>query len=160
MGRVAVSMEGNKKHLSRADKQNRKDAEQKLKIDREALKAPDWLDDVAKAEFERIVAETAKADMLDNLDLGVVAIYADSWARYIELSEQIQEEGTVVTLTGSRGQTYTKVHPAVIAQQTYVDRIYKASTKLGMACTDRLKLTVAHTKEEKPENRFEKYFKE
>ena len=160
MGRVAVAVDGSKKHLTKAEKQNRKDAEQKLKIDREALKAPDWLDDVAKAEFERIVMETAKADMLDNLDLGVVAIYADSWSRYIELSEQIKNEGTVIELAGSKGQTYTKVNPAVIAQQTYVDRIYKASTKLGMACTDRLKLTVAHTKEEKPENRFEKYFKE
>ena len=31
------------------------------KIDRDKLTAPDWLDDTAKKEFERVVAETAKA---------------------------------------------------------------------------------------------------
>ena len=160
MGRVAVAAGTIKKHLSKADKENRIEREKKLKIDRDKLTAPDWLDDTAKKEFERVVAETAKADMLDNLDLGVVAIYADAWSRYIELAEQIREEGMVVELTGSRGQPYTKVNPAVIAQQTYVDRIYKASTKLGIACTDRLKLTVVQNKDEKPENRFEKYSKE
>ena len=160
MGSTAKALDSVKKHLTKAERENRKEMEAKLKIDRDELHAPDWLDKTAADEFERVVTEATKADMLDNLDLSVVAIYADSWARYVELAEQILREGTVIEQIGSKGQLFTKVNPAVVAQQVYVDRIYKASAKLGMACTDRLKLTVVKNKEEKPENKFEKYFKD
>ena len=159
MGRTAKAVDSVKKHITKAERENRKEMEAKLKIDRDELRAPAWLDEEAAKEFDRVISEAAKADMLDNLDLSVVAIYADSWARYVELAEEIMQDGSVITQTGSKGQPYTKVNPALIAQQVYVDRIYKASAKLGMACTDRLKLTVVKNKEEKPENKFEKYFK-
>ena len=58
-------------------------AESKIKIDRKQLEtgAPSWLSDGAAQEYNRVVREAGKIGLLDNLDMVVLAIYADNYAR-------------------------------------------------------------------------------
>lgn len=132
--------------------------EKRLKLDREELKAPNWLSIPAQKEFLRVVEETAKIDILDNLDLAVLAIYADAYTNYIKLSKYIMANG----VTGKRENqfgTYEVLSPYVSAQEKYVKQIFQCSTKLGLATTDRLKLIVPGTEDEPITNKFLKMIK-
>ncbi|WP_130889855.1 phage terminase small subunit P27 family [Fusobacterium ulcerans] len=131
---------------------NRKIQEEKLKLGREQLKAPEWLRVEAKEEFERVVEEAEKIDILDNLDLGILAIYCNAYSYYVDVSKLIQENGYLGMRT-TKYDDYETVHPLLIVQEKYVKQIMQCSTKLGLATTDRLKLIVP-TKEDPKENKF------
>ena len=70
--------------------QARKEAEKKLKANRDDLIAPEWLSENAKAEFDRVVSECDKINILDNLDLGVLAIYCNAYDGYIETTKKLE----------------------------------------------------------------------
>ena len=141
--------------ISKQAKINRKVQEEQLKIDRKNLEsgAPDWLSETAASEFNRVVTEAKKINLYDNLDLVVLAIYADNYSRYIEASKLAKEYGLTATSRGA----FT-VSPYVEIMDKSATQILKCSTKLGLACTDRLKL-IAPTKEEKSVNKFLEFLK-
>lgn len=132
---------------------NRQEQEKKLKIDRESLIAPKWLSPNAKLEFERVVEEVSKINILDNLDLSVLAIYCNAYDGYIQTVEILNKEGLIQYKETFNGDTLAIAHPAINTQEKYVKQIMQCSTKLGLATTDRLKLIVP-TKEEPKENKF------
>ncbi len=123
---------------------NRKEQESKLKLGREELVAPNWLDNIAKEEFERITNETGQIDILDNLDLGILAIYCNAYSSYLSVTKKIGKN----FLNEKDG-----LNSLVLAQEKYVKQIMQCSTRLGLATTDRLKLIVP-TKAETKENKF------
>ena len=137
---------------------NRERQEKKLKLARDALAPPNWLDEEAAAEFSRVVEEAGKIDILDNLDLAVLAIYANAYTMYVQTAKKIAKFG----LTGKRETlygTYEVISPYVVAQDKYVKQIMLCSSKLGLATTDRLKLIVPSAGEDKPENKFLRFIK-
>ena len=142
-----------RKHMGKDERLDRELAESQHKLPRDGLDTPDWLDLEARKEFTRVVTEAARIDLLDNLDLSVLAVYADAWSNYIALHDQIQKQGNVIEVIGSQGNRTPKVNPALTAQEMYVKRIMSASAKLGLATTDRLKLIVPQQPEKK-ENKF------
>lgn len=121
--------------IGKAAKLDRAIQEEKLKTDRDALLAPEWLDEFAKVEFERVVDEAGNVDLLDNLDLSVLALYANAFSRYIQTVKEINRYGEVDADTG-------RINTCVMVQEKYVKQIMNCSTKLGLAATDRLKLIV------------------
>ena len=115
--------------------------EEKLKLSRNGLTPPSWLDAFAAEEFSRVVDEAGNINLLDNLDLSILAVYSNAYSRYIEATKFINENG----ITGDRETKYgiqEVVSPYVLAQEKYVKQIMQCSTKLGLATTDRLKLIV------------------
>ena len=137
---------------------NKAAQEKKIKLARDALAPPTWLDDEAQVEFKRVVDEAGKIDILDNLDLAVLAIYSNAYSKYIEMTCYINEHG----VTGERETkygAYEVVSPYVLAQEKFVKQIMMCSTKLALATTDRLKLIVPTAGEEKPENKFLRFVK-
>lgn len=143
----------NRRHMAKDERLGREVAEKQNKLPRDGLDPPDWLDLEAKKEFTRVVNEAARIDLLDNLDLSVLAVYADAWSNFIALRDRLQKEGNVIDVYGSQGNRIPKVNPALTAQEMYVKRIMTASAKLGLATTDRLKLIVPQQPEKK-ENKF------
>lgn len=132
--------------------------EKKIKVDRENLIAPNWLSLPAQKEFNRVVEETEKIDILDNLDLAILAMYADAYINYIKLSKLILKNGAIGTRENQFG-VYEVVSPYLSAQERYAKQILQCSTKLGMATTDRLKLIVPGEDEEPVTNKFLKMIK-
>ena len=112
-------------------------------------------DKVAKAEFVRVTTETAKIDLLDNLDLSILAIYCKAYSGYVESTEMIKQSGMTAPRKTAHGD-HEVLSPYLIAQDKYVKQIMMCSSKLGLATTDRLKLIVP-TKEEDTTNKFLKY---
>lgn len=131
--------------LTKEEKQERLDQESKMKCECK-LKAPSWLSKDAKKEFNRVVKEMHMIeginDLLSNLDLGMLAIYANAYDNYVKLSIQIETEGIIAEYTNKAGATNTVINATVQAQQKYIDVIIKTSAKLGLSISDRLKLVV------------------
>lgn len=136
--------------IGKKEKLNRKVQEEKLKVSREELEtgAPEWLSSEAATEYNRVVKEAKAINLFDNLDLAILAIYADCYARYVKASYLVKEHGLTATSRGA----FT-VSPYVEVMDKAATQILKCSTKLGLAVTDRLKLIVP-TKEEKSVNKF------
>lgn len=130
---------------------NRKIQEEKLRLGRDQLEngAPAWLSPFAAVEYMRVVQEAGKVNLLDNLDLAVLAIYADNYDRYIDASRALQRQGLVVM-----GKHEEKPSPYIKIANDAAVQIQRCSTKLGLAATDRLKLIVPTQAEEKPVNKF------
>lgn len=130
---------------------NRKIQEEKLRLERDQLEsgAPAWLSPFAAVEYMRVVQEAGKVNLLDNLDLAVLAIYADNYDRYIGASRALQRQGLVIM-----GKHEEKPSPYIKIANDAAVQIQRCSTKLGLAATDRLKLIVPTQAEEKPVNKF------
>ena len=139
--------------ISKQARVARQVAESKIKIDRKQLEtgAPSWLCDGAAQEYNRVVREAGKIGLLDNLDMVVLAIYADNYARYVTASIEMRRSG--LTVKGKFAETPS---PYITIADKAATQIQKCSTKLGLATTDRLKLIVPE-KEEKSVNKFLKY---
>ena len=129
---------------------NRKIQEEKLRLDRDQLEAgaPSWLPPLAQEEYMRVVQEAGKIRLLDNLDLAVLAIYADNYDRYVQASSALKENG--LTVEGKKGEVPS---PYIKISGEAAPQIQRCWTKLGLAATDRLKLIVP-TEEEKSVNKF------
>lgn len=151
-GRPRKSVDASVAKRGKKEKINRKIQEEKLKIDRDQLIAPAFLDDVAKEEFYRVVDETAKIDVLDNLDLSILAMYCNAYSQYIEVNEQIRN-----TMPALRYNDKGRSSPLINVQDKLAKQILSYSSKLGLATTDRLKLMVPNELAENKENKFLKY---
>ena len=147
-----------KSNLTKAEKEERLEQEEKMKCECD-MKAPSYLSKDAKKEFNRIVKEMQLIegidDLLSNLDLGVLAIYANAYDNYVKLTKQIDVEGITTEYTNKAGATNTVINASVQAQQKYIDVIMKCSAKLGLSISDRLKLVVP--KQEGESNEFADY---
>lgn len=130
----------------------KQEQEERIKIDRENLDAPNYLTEKAKAEFERVVREAKKIEILDNLDLSILAIYSSAYAQYLEITEEIQKMDQAYRYITEDN----KISPLINAQDKIIKQIMTCSSKLGLATTDRLKLIVPK-KEEGTTNKYLKY---
>lgn len=125
--------------IGKKEKASRKKQEENLKIDREELESgvPEWLGELAKEEYKRVVSEAGKIGLLDNLDLSMIAIYADNYERYIDASKNLQVYGSVI-----KGKFGAVPSPFLTVSKESAMQIMRCSSKLGLATTDRLRLIV------------------
>lgn len=130
----------------------RAEGEKHIKAKADALTPPDWLTDKASLEFQRVTQEAAEVGMLDNLDLSILAIYADNYSRYIEATTYMNLHSPVIET--DKGSETPSPWMSILNQSA--KNIFTCSTKLGLAVTDRLKLIVP-VKEEKQVNKFLKH---
>ena len=145
---VAVSMG----KIGKDNIRKRQEQEAKLKLDRDSLKPPAFLSVSAAKEFIRVVDEAEKIDLLDNLDLSILAIYCNAYSQYIEINDQMRKEKFEYKYVTDGG----RVSPLVNAQDKIIKQIMTCSSKLGLATTDRLKLIVPK-KEESETNKYLRY---
>lgn len=104
-------------------------------------KPPTWLDKDAKKEYRRITAALANLDMLRATDVGVLASYSVAYSRWIASEKKIAIEGTVVTVTGSQGQTKLVKHPALLVSSEAQKQMLRAGSLLGLNPVDRSKIS-------------------
>lgn len=134
------------KHLTKEEKAHREEVEKKLKTKCD-LKPPAWLDKDAKKEFKRVVKELqdTELNLLDNLDLSVLAIYTQAYSQYVEITKELREMDLELK------PKYYRL------QKMQTETIMQCSGKLGLAISDRLRLVVPKQEEKKDVNPFLKY---
>ncbi|WIF94308.1 phage terminase small subunit P27 family [Caminicella sporogenes] len=102
---------------------------------------------MAEQEFNRVVEELKELGIVSNLDTTILAIYADAYANYVKITEQLKNEPLTIEYTNKAGATNIIENPLVKTQMKYIDVIMKCSTKLGLSVSDRLKLVVPKQEE-------------
>lgn len=148
-GRKVVSMM--KKHLTKAEINQRKEQEARYKAGRDQLMSPPkWLSPIAVREFNRIVEIANDVDFLDNLDVSILAVYCSSYAQVIDAEAHLQAEGAVIVNALNR----PVVNPYVGVRDKAEQKMIQCSAKLGLATIDRLKLMAPEKPEKKKENKF------
>ena len=80
---------------------------------RTAPAAPEWLDDEARAEWERVVPEMDRLKMLKGSSFSSLVAYCECWSRYLGASRELRahvEETGRMTYEARQGVI---AHPAV-----------------------------------------------
>ena len=98
--------------------------------------APDWLDDVAKTEYERIEDVLNEAGVLSHGDFAHLVSYSQAWSDFVRLTQSIAVKGE--TLYTERGTPC--INPEVTARADSHRRMMMSAQKLGLSVMDRDRL--------------------
>ncbi|QDU62158.1 Phage terminase, small subunit [Planctomycetes bacterium Pan216] len=114
---------------------NRKDRDdQSLKLKRGIPTRPKWIvHEVAVIEWDRVVEILANDNVLTLGDQGILALYCQAYADWIEAKEVIEDEG--ITTETDKGNVIQ--HPAVGACNKAWERCLKAAKELGLTPASR-----------------------
>jgi len=97
---MAVGKKSRGKHWTKAEVESRQAAADGLKRQgRVILRVPAWLNQDARKVWYRVLRQTRGLELLDNLDVEMLAIYCDAVARYRQFSRGMvieREDGTRV----------------------------------------------------------------
>jgi P27 family predicted phage terminase small subunit len=104
---------------------------------------PAWLDDVAKAEFSRIVTALKDLDLLHATDKAVLTSYAANYSRFVAAEEKVNREGTVIEVVGSQGQSKWIKHPALMVSSEAQKAMIRAGSLIGLNPVDRKRLSAS-----------------
>lgn len=58
--------------------------------------APDWLSPEAAEEWDRVIPELSRLDLVKEQDRAALAAYCEAWATFVEATRVVQEEGLVI----------------------------------------------------------------
>lgn len=138
-GRPRKIIQMNTRKISKADRADRAEQESRLKLGRDELKPPSWLDAAARREFRRCAKNFEEIGILDNLDLSTLAVYADAYSHVQALGKALRGADSHIE----------EDEAALRAYEKYTKIMMNCSTKLGIATVDRLKLVTPVEKEKK-----------
>lgn len=97
---MAIGKKSPGKHWTEAEVAARQKAAEGLKRKtRITLRAPDWLSEDARKVWDRVKRQLRGIELLDNLDVEMLAIYCDAVARYRQFSRGMvveREDGSIV----------------------------------------------------------------
>jgi P27 family predicted phage terminase small subunit len=99
------------------------------KFVREAPEAPDWLDAEARAEWERVTPELERLDVLKAADGAMLAVYCETWSRFVAAVKQYRAEGVTLTNPDSGNR---RRHPAVGIAETAAAQLRGFAAEFGL----------------------------
>lgn len=132
-------------------------AEEAVKTERNQLKRPlSWLvDDVAKKEWKRVIAELEKISIVGNLDVTNIGGYCNAFSNYVKASEILKDQTYCIERETRTGVMVVK-NPMIEVQKNYADEMRKFASLCGLTIDSRLK--AGASKVEKQENDIEMKF--
>ncbi|RFZ47547.1 Phage terminase, small subunit [Mycobacterium marinum] len=99
------------------------------KFDRATPDAPDWLDDEARAEWDRVTPGLERLDLLKPEDRGVLSAYCESWSTYVTAVKQVRAEGITV-VTPKSGVAHK--NPALAVAETARMHMLRLAAEFGL----------------------------
>jgi len=96
--------------------------------------APDWLADEARTEYERAAELMGRA--LTLADMATLAVYAESYADFAQLTREIRKEGVTVMLNNGVFAS----NPKCSQRDAAAKRMQSAAAKLGFSPVDRARV--------------------
>ena len=101
---------------------------------------PDWIDDTAKAVWNRIVPLLSEMGVLTKIDGDVVADYCVATAEWGRASRFIQENGQTYEVTSPSGCVSVHPYPQVGIALKYWNIARWCATELGMTPSSRTRI--------------------
>lgn len=146
-----------KKNLTKKEIEQRKQAEQAIKPKQDKIECPDWLDETAEAEWDRIVKDLMELNLLTNIDVSALSIYCDAYSKYVQATESLKSEGLIVEYTNKSGATNKTQNPNVQIANKYAAIVKSMISEFGLSPSARIKL-VLPKEEVKEKSKEEKLF--
>lgn len=157
MGRPKKPLEMQKGNLTVLQQNNKNMAEKEIIIGREQLKKPPkWLiNNIAIKEFKRVVKQIENVGVVGNLDINNLGAYCNSYAFYLEATEDLVKETLIIKQQTEHGTKRVK-NPLIEVQRNYADEMRKFAALCGLTVDSRLKIGTLKTTEtiQKAESRF------
>lgn len=129
---IKLTLLKGKKHLTKAEIQERIDSE--VKVGNDAVKSPAYLPKELKKEFNKIAKELIKCDLLTNLDVDVLARFLISREQYVKTMEQLRDIDPTDDII-----YYEKV---LRVNDKLFQQLSKSSNELGLTVTSRGRIRV------------------
>ena len=101
-----------------------------------APECPSWLNDEAKAEWNRLVDKMVELGTLTEMDMAAFAGYCQSYARWKEAEEFIEKHGTIVKTPSG----YWQQVPQVSIAQTNLKLMLKFCSEFGLTPSSRSRM--------------------
>jgi P27 family predicted phage terminase small subunit len=99
--------------------------------------APEWLPDEARAEWERVVPELARLELVKPVDRAALTAYVLTWDRMVEAQRIVSEEGVL----GENSQGRVR-HPAVAVVEAASKELRAWAGEFGFTPSAENKLSV------------------
>lgn len=94
---------------------------------------PEWLAPEAKREWSRVAPELERMGLIAHVDRAMFAGFCQSWALYVEMVQDLRENGT--TFTTDKG--YQGPRPEVALMFKSLDAMRRISALFGLTPADR-----------------------
>lgn len=147
-----------KKHLTKAEIEERQKTE--ITTDHTNVKPPDYLNEEEVKEFYRISKILLDIGIITELDEDCLAHYLVSNSSYIKYTKKIRTLEDEL-LEAKRTDRKAKLKSEIDTYLTYQDKALKqcraCANDLGLSISSRAKLVMPQPKEEKKENKFNKF---
>lgn len=108
-------------------------------FERRAPSPPDWLPDEARAEWDRVVPDLARLNLLKPLDRAVLTAYCLTWDRMVAAYKDVASGK--LTTRGSQGQLVK--HPSVMVLETATRELRALAAEFGMTPSSESRLGTA-----------------
>lgn len=124
----------------------RLESENKLKGNSDNLVAPEFIlvDEVAHKKFEQLVKELKEVDVIANVDVDLIAVYANCWSKYVGATKMLMMQSMVEEQENKLGAITKMQNPYIKIQQSYADRLIKISSLFGLSPADRTRIAHAN----------------
>lgn len=156
-----------KKHLTKAEIEERKNKEIKAPADK--VTPPKYLSKEQKKIFNKIKKQLLAIELISNLDVDALARFIIAQEKYIEVTQKIAEVPLTIILKKEIKdkndnvidiEEYEALNPLADRLLIVQDRLFKqcrqGAADFGLTITSRCRLVVPKAKEEK-KNKFDKF---
>ncbi len=100
---------------------------------------PDWLDEEAKAEWQRIVPELQLMGMLSRADRPALAAYCTAWSRWKNAEEQVRKFGAIVK---SPEKGFPMKSPYLSIAEQSLETMRKLMVEFGLTPSSRSRIRI------------------
>ena len=136
---------GNKSRHVKAELEKRAANEEKMKMRAENIKPPSWLSATTKKEFVRLAELLSSIDLINEADIGHLALYCDAYAEYLSCKREIRKVGKWVD---------GKPNPFYIRKKDAAAQMRSLASDLGLSPAARARLAINLENEEEDDDDF------
>ena len=160
-------LEGKKRtHLTKQQMETRTKNETRMKPPTDRIRPPTWLSKEAKKEFRKVLSDlkrlqnTAKCDLITNLDVPLLAMWANAYAEYQKIDAIINIQGVVVETASDRVTAAAMMeHMKTLfsREKALFEQMEKIGRQFGFSTASRLSIVLPPSEEKTPESKWAKF---
>lgn len=138
-------LEGNPAKKNKDELMRRARNEEKMKMSSDNVVPPSFLDATAKKEFRRLAKLLLSVELINDADVGHLALYCDAYSQYLSYKRQVKQKGLWID---------GKPNPFIIRMRDAAAQMRSFSSDLGLSPTARAKLAINLEDDEDDEDDF------
>jgi P27 family predicted phage terminase small subunit len=116
-------------------------------------RAPDFLDPIARKEWNRIAKEVIPLGYIGAADLGALAAYCSAFAEFVRADQKVQETGYLIAVKGK-----AVPNPWVRIRRDARLAVLKAAAELGITPSSRSRVQLLDDPDEKDKDPAREFF--